>query len=166
MSAHNALYRSTYCSTCLLLNMSFDAPVISRTKARCFFRSLSASCVSLGSNLKGNSTYFNEILPFEQVMLPLHKSQAPAPTTEAKMRLVQVNEIMRLSVMMWIRTAYDFYWLILLECIKWQRGIDRHTKKKLHGLSPRANYTDRATAACRRSDCQLLRIEGATWSAW
>jgi hypothetical protein len=23
---------------------------------------------------------------------------------------------------------------------------------KLHGLSPRANYTDRATAACRRSD--------------
>jgi hypothetical protein len=36
---------------------------------------------------------------------------------------------------------------------------------KLHGLSPRANYTDRATAACRRSDCQRLRIEGATWSA-
>jgi hypothetical protein len=29
------------------------------------------------------------------------------------------------------------------------------TKKKLHGLSPRANYTDRATAACQRSDCQL-----------
>jgi hypothetical protein len=39
-------------------------------------------------------------------------------------------------------------------------------KKKLHGLSPRANYIDRETAACRRSDCQLLRIEGATWSAW
>jgi hypothetical protein len=36
---------------------------------------------------------------------------------------------------------------------------------KLHGLSPRANYTDRATAACQRSDYQLLRIEGATWSA-
>jgi hypothetical protein len=35
---------------------------------------------------------------------------------------------------------------------------------KLHGPSPRANYTDRATAACRRSDCQHLRIEGATWS--
>jgi hypothetical protein len=32
---------------------------------------------------------------------------------------------------------------------------------KLHGLSPRANYTDRATAACRRSDCQLLRIKRA-----
>jgi hypothetical protein len=39
-------------------------------------------------------------------------------------------------------------------------------KKKLHGLSLRANYTDRATAACRRSDCQLLRIEGPTWSSW
>jgi hypothetical protein len=38
--------------------------------------------------------------------------------------------------------------------------------KKLHGLSPRANYIDRATAACRRSDYQLLRIDGATWSAW
>jgi hypothetical protein len=38
-------------------------------------------------------------------------------------------------------------------------------KLKLHGQSARANYTDRATAACRRSDCQLLRIDGATWSA-
>jgi hypothetical protein len=39
-------------------------------------------------------------------------------------------------------------------------------KKKLHGLSPRANYTDRATAACRQSDCQLWRVESATWSGW
>jgi hypothetical protein len=49
------------------------------------------------------------------------------------------------------------------------QASDPATKKiqtnKLHGLSPRANYTDRATAVCRRSDCQLLRIEGATWSA-
>jgi hypothetical protein len=37
---------------------------------------------------------------------------------------------------------------------------------KLHGLSPRENYTDRATTACRRSDCQLLRIKSATWSAY
>jgi hypothetical protein len=44
---------------------------------------------------------------------------------------------------------------------------DRHKQtNKLCGLSPRANYTDRATAACRWSDCQLLRIKGATWSAW
>jgi hypothetical protein len=33
-------------------------------------------------------------------------------------------------------------------------------KKKLHGLSPRANYTDRAIAACRRSDCQLFVDRG------
>jgi hypothetical protein len=39
------------------------------------------------------------------------------------------------------------------------------SKTKLHSLSPRANYTDRATAACRRSDCQRLLIDGATWSA-
>jgi hypothetical protein len=32
------------------------------------------------------------------------------------------------------------------------------TNNKLHGLSPRANYTDQATATCRQSDCQLLRI--------
>jgi hypothetical protein len=32
-------------------------------------------------------------------------------------------------------------------------------KLKHRSLSPRANYTDGATAACRRSYCQLLRIE-------
>jgi hypothetical protein len=35
----------------------------------------------------------------------------------------------------------------------------------LRGLRPQANYTGRATAACRQRQCQLLRIEGATWSA-
>jgi hypothetical protein len=40
-------------------------------------------------------------------------------------------------------------------------GSWKIVKKKLHGLNPRANYTDRATAACRRSDCQLLWREGA-----
>jgi hypothetical protein len=33
-------------------------------------------------------------------------------------------------------------------------------KKELHGLSSRANYTDRATAACRRSDCKLFADRG------
>jgi hypothetical protein len=32
----------------------------------------------------------------------------------------------------------------------------KYKKKKIHGLSPRANYTKKATAACRRSDCQLF----------
>jgi hypothetical protein len=45
------------------------------------------------------------------------------------------------------------------------RAEHKTKQNKLHGLSPRANYTDLATAACRRSDCQLLRIKGATWSA-
>jgi hypothetical protein len=43
--------------------------------------------------------------------------------------------------------------------------VDQIEKKKLHGLSPRANYTDRATATPRRSNSQLLRKKGATWSA-
>jgi hypothetical protein len=33
-------------------------------------------------------------------------------------------------------------------------------KTKLHGLSPRATYTDRETAARRRSDCQLFADRG------
>jgi hypothetical protein len=33
-------------------------------------------------------------------------------------------------------------------------------KTKLHGLGPRANFTDRETAACRRSDCQLSADRG------
>jgi hypothetical protein len=51
----------------------------------------------------------------------------------------------------------------------WQRKECARPKTRgggLHGLSPRTNYTNRATAAYRRSDCQLFRIEGATWSAW
>jgi hypothetical protein len=53
------------------------------------------------------------------------------------------------------------------ECLKvYSTSPCLYGQTKLHGLSPRVNYTDRATAACRRSDCQLLRIKGATWSAW
>jgi hypothetical protein len=44
-------------------------------------------------------------------------------------------------------------------------GISFTPETKLHGLSPRANYTDRATAACRRSDakfadrgCHVVRV--------
>jgi hypothetical protein len=43
-----------------------------------------------------------------------------------------------------------------------------HPQKPIvvRGFSPRANYTDRAIAACQRSQCQRLRIEGGvTWSA-
>jgi hypothetical protein len=33
-------------------------------------------------------------------------------------------------------------------------------KPKFHGLSPRANYTGRASASGRRSDCQLFADRG------
>jgi hypothetical protein len=39
-------------------------------------------------------------------------------------------------------------------------SIKKKQENKLRGLSPRANYTDRATAACRRSYSQLFRIQG------
>jgi hypothetical protein len=34
-------------------------------------------------------------------------------------------------------------------------SMQNHEEKKLRGFSPQANYNDRATAACRRSQCQL-----------
>jgi hypothetical protein len=37
-------------------------------------------------------------------------------------------------------------------------------KNKLRGRSPQANYTERATAACRRNR-KPLRVEGVVWSA-
>ena len=39
-------------------------------------------------------------------------------------------------------------------------GYERIYLTQLRGLSPRTNYTDRAAAAGRRSQCQRLRIEG------
>jgi hypothetical protein len=71
-----------------------------------------------------------------------------------------------------IEKRYKCIWLKELWCINTFMNVttahnkqtNKQTNNKLHGLSPRANYTNRATAACRRSDCQLLRIRGATWS--
>jgi hypothetical protein len=41
-------------------------------------------------------------------------------------------------------------------CLRvWSSALAPNKKKKLHGLSPRANYTDRATAASRRSVANL-----------
>jgi hypothetical protein len=39
-------------------------------------------------------------------------------------------------------------------------AIQTRSKLKLHGLSPRANYTDRATAACLRSDWPTFADRG------
>jgi hypothetical protein len=36
-------------------------------------------------------------------------------------------------------------------------------KTKLRSRSPQANYTDQATASCRRSYYQTLRVEGVAW---
>jgi hypothetical protein len=45
------------------------------------------------------------------------------------------------------------------------RGLYKHNNlSKFCGLSPQANYTDRATAACRRSYWPFWPIEGVAWS--
>jgi hypothetical protein len=64
------------------------------------------------------------------------------------------------------KTAEERSLLPVTYLLTYLNMLNYFNKKKLHGLNPRTNYTDRATAACRRSDCQLLRIKGATWSAW
>jgi hypothetical protein len=38
--------------------------------------------------------------------------------------------------------------------------LSKPKEKKIHGLSPQANYTDRATAACQRSQFQLFADRG------
>jgi hypothetical protein len=49
-----------------------------------------------------------------------------------------------------IKTVYCF---IFSMCITGPiNNIPFKTKTKLHGLSPQAHYTDRATATCQRSD--------------
>jgi hypothetical protein len=47
-----------------------------------------------------------------------------------------------------------FRFSTVLQNFRWSSEL------KLHGLSSRANYTDRATAACRRSDSQLFADRG------
>jgi hypothetical protein len=78
------------------------------------------------------------------------------------------SSLIRLARLMYLRTLLSiFMWSIRYSTWKsifsW---ILVQYYKNFHGLSPRANYTDRATTACQRSDCQLLWIEGAMWSTW
>jgi hypothetical protein len=54
----------------------------------------------------------------------------------------------------------ELLWMMHTRGMGLLRGWWWPVDNKLHGFSPRANYTDRATVACRRRYCQLLRIEG------
>jgi hypothetical protein len=54
----------------------------------------------------------------------------------------------------------------------WQHGKmnrrkhnnNNNNNNKLRGFSPRSNYTDRVTAACRRSSCQRFADRGVLHS--
>jgi hypothetical protein len=50
--------------------------------------------------------------------------------------------------------------------VVWRKHFPIRKQTKLRGLSPRANYTDRATTACRRSYCQLFADRGCQRSSW
>jgi hypothetical protein len=50
-----------------------------------------------------------------------------------------------------VSLGYRLFWLTFLVVILSFSYPITGTKTKLRGLSPQANYTDRATAACRRS---------------
>jgi hypothetical protein len=58
--------------------------------------------------------------------------------------------------------------MVFLDEDRTMDNVQKHNKLKLkskpRGRSPQANYTDRATATCRRSR-QPLRVEGVAWSA-
>jgi hypothetical protein len=63
-----------------------------------------------------------------------------------------------------MNTSFEVYYFAVFSGLPWFNffkyilfSSHRSQKKKsLHGLSPRANYTDRATAACRRSDLPIF----------
>jgi hypothetical protein len=64
------------------------------------------------------------------------------------------------KILIFVKMLIFIYWLLF--------STNPHSHdKKLNSVafSPQANYTDRATAACRRGYSQLLRIEGVAWSA-
>jgi hypothetical protein len=98
-------------------------------------------------------------------------------TVAAQLKLPsQTSEYRRLSMVIYDTTQYTIHYttypktLLKSECYNFYKRAVNHNwnlfyllqwdcnknnkklkKTKLHGLSPRANYTDRATAACRRS---------------
>jgi hypothetical protein len=60
-----------------------------------------------------------------------------------------MNILININRSFYARNKYNTITLII------DNNDDHDDKKKLHGLSPRANYTDRATAASRRSVANL-----------
>jgi hypothetical protein len=75
-------------------------------------------------------------------------------------RMLHSHVICRIFLLL----KYTYFILVLVQKVVY-KIYKLKTKLNSVAFSPQANYTDRATAACRRSYCQLLRIEGVAWSA-
>jgi hypothetical protein len=61
----------------------------------------------------------------------------------------------------WVGWIFSIYLILpgALGPVIYSASSRNEYQKKLRGLSPWANYTDRETTDCRRSKCQLLQIE-------
>jgi hypothetical protein len=86
-------------------------------------------------------------------------TESPVQTQHLNSVMLKPDCIQEVCIFMHLPTysILNMYWSFLFE-------VHKIKKNKLRGLSPLANYTHRAAAACRRSECQLLQISDATWS--
>jgi hypothetical protein len=77
------------------------------------------------------------------------------------------RNVRRIKISQMLQYKVETYSYLCHSCLQVYLPHGNHKTKtnKLCGLSLRANYTDRVTTACRRRQCQLLRIEDVTWSA-
>jgi hypothetical protein len=129
------------------------------------------------------STLYQARLSFLRIQVVSYLSLLGLPPLVGLILRISSMKLVYRTILLFRSPWYNYVQTYLILCTKlWNihdksvwfawissRITDFHRENKtnkLHGQSQRANYTDRATAACRQSDCQLLRIKGATWSAW
>jgi hypothetical protein len=163
---HNNIVGPLYCVGCVerlncddMVRKKYDrcSCIISLTWTTSKVVSYGVDCqgsISVWSSNNNVSCFSENWRPLKRIFPRIHNVQGGAEKRE-NLKSLEKHE-------------RSFKTLFAPETVFYKSGnfIKIKKNKKIHGLSPRANYTDRATATCRRRDCQLVRIEGATWSAW
>jgi hypothetical protein len=99
-----------------------------------------------------------QVILFVSWILKFLVSERPSYSCNA-IRKIQMSILIFVSLNRRICCVWSWHYTLL-------NNFPSDFKLNLRGLSPPANYTYRAIAACRRNYCQLLRIQSATWSAW
>jgi hypothetical protein len=89
--------------------------------------------------------------------------------TEGFRNITQFLSLYSMIVIQKKRQLYPAYVFLIIWFRKITQAVEKapfnRLKTKLRDLSPRANYTDRATALVGEVSTNFLRIEGAAWSA-